>query len=383
MRILIAFWLAALVVLTPAASAWQDEESYEAPICRKCKKEGRLPCGEHPKAECPLENEVLFCSAYMDCEECAGVGYVDCPKCEHEVAEDTLSKKRDELKLRSEGWKKLDEEMGFPLRKAESEHFLLVWEVDSMKVAKKRLNDHQLIHLYLRRLESMHELYTRTFGVTKADFLEKPRVFVWALPQDQLDGSLRFCRQGSRHGVRLLGSTPRYSVCGNKQFFSDDEKLHRNIVHSVTHLLFSNQKPSLWIGNLKGGWADEGLAHWFEEQLFGICTNYCYQEQNTNVDFKGGKFKVAIRKLVAMDKAPAVAEVFQQNTDTLTLPMHAACMSYVDFLIHTDSKKFNRLGRRLRQRVATRDAMKEIFGWNVLQFEVKWKEWVLATYPSR
>ena len=52
-------------------------------------------------------------------------------------------------------------------------------------------------------------------------------------------------------------------------------------------------------------------------------------------EFKGGKFKVAIRKLVALDKAPAVAEVFQQNTDTLTLPMHAACMSYVDFLITT------------------------------------------------
>ena len=58
-------------------------------------------------------------------------------------------------------------------------------------------------------------------------------------------------------------------------------------------------------------------------------------------------------------------------------------MSYVDVLINTDAEKFNRLGRRLRQRVATRDALKEIFGWSPLEFEVKWKEWVLATYPLR
>ena len=92
--------------------------------------------------------------------------------------------------------------------------------------------------------------------------------------------------QNASGGVKLMGSTPRYTVCGNKQHFQDDEKLHRNIVHSTTHLLLSCLAPPGWVGNLKGGWMDEGLAHFYEDRYWGICDNYCYQEQNTNVDFK-------------------------------------------------------------------------------------------------
>ena len=39
--------------------------------------------------------------------------------------------------------------------------------------------------------------------------------------------------------------------------------------------------------------------------------------------------------------------------------------------------------RRLRTRTPTRDALREVYGWSVLEFEQEWKDWVLETYPTR
>jgi hypothetical protein len=180
-----------------------------------------------------------------------------------------------------------------------------------------------------------------------------------------------------------MGNRPSYSICGNKQNFQDDEKLHRNIVHCVAHLLLSAQQSPQWIGNIKGGWADEGLAHWFEDRYWDICDTYCYQEANTNVDFKSGRWKLAVRKLVDMDKAPPAALVFDRNIDTLTLAENAVAFSYVDYLLNQDGAKFSKLVAELKKKVPTRDALKQIYGYGPIEFENLWKAWVKATYPNK
>jgi hypothetical protein len=90
-----------------------------------------------------------------------------------------------------------------------------------------------------------------------------------------------------------------------------------------------------------------------------------------------------VRKLVATDQAPSVGEVFSRTTDELSLPEHAVSFSYVDYLLHLDGKKFNQLMQRLRAKEVTRDALKRIYDMNPLQFEERWKAWVLETYPTR
>ena len=107
------------------------------------------------------------------------------------------------------------------------------------------------------------------------------------------------------------------------------------------------------------------------------------QEQDTNADFKGGRWKPRVRKMVARDDSPPFAGVFQQNTDTLTLDQHAVSFSLVDYLIQLDGEKLDALMKFLRKKVATRDALKKTFGISPLALEVEWKEWVLATYPTR
>jgi hypothetical protein len=180
-----------------------------------------------------------------------------------------------------------------------------------------------------------------------------------------------------------MGAEARYSVCGNKQNFQNDEALWRNLVHCGTHILLANQTPPQWIGNIKGGWADEGLAHWFEDRYWGICDTYCYQEQNTNVDFKSGKYRLAMRKMIVEGHVPPIADVFQQNVDTLTLPMNVACFSYVDYLLFRDGAKFKELVKLLKVKKPTREALQEVYGVSPIEFETQWKAWVLETYPTR
>jgi hypothetical protein len=250
-------------------------------------------------------------------------------------------------------------------------------------VGKKINDEHQMLHLTLERLERLYADYCELFGATDEDFQRKSRVFVWYLPDDHKRGSGAFCDMYAPAGTKLMGLEPNYSVCGNTTFFKDDEQLHRNLVHCVTHLLFSHETPSNWIGNLKGGWLEEGLAHWFEQRYFDLCDNYCYQEQNTRFDFKGGRFKPALRKLVAADEMPPLAGVMQRNTDQLEPAEHAVALAVVDYLISLDAKKLDAVGRKLRARAETRDVLREVYGLSILELEAALKAWVLETYPTR
>lgn len=375
--------------LQASSSSTQDGEDAPAVRCTKCKHTGRLHCKEHPKSECELEDHVRYCSVVADCDSCGGAGFIDCPKCVNEAVEAKLARHRERSLARAKKLAWIDEKWNEgrktlnTLRKTETEHFVLVWEMDGLKIDKKRRSEHETMHIYATRLEQLFTDYVATWQARPGDFKQQSVVLVWQLPNDQLDASLRFCTNASRQGVKLLGGNPRYSVCANKQNFKGDEELHRNMMHNVAHLLLSHQRPSAWIGNKKYGWADEGVAHWFEDLYFGKCTNYCYQEANTNVDFKGGKYRLAVRKMVAADSQPSVGTVFSRTTDELTLPEHAVSFSYVDYLIHLDGKKFNVLMQRLRAKEVTRDALKRIYDMNPLQFEEAWKAFVLETYPTR
>jgi hypothetical protein len=368
----------------PAGARAAAQDSPETPTCKKCSSTGRLPCTEHKKELCEAEDSVLFCSVISECPVCAGTGWTSCPECDNTVADAAIAKKKESVDKRRITLKAIDDKMGRPLCKAETAHAILIWELEKQKIEKKFLDQHEALHVYAKRMESFYSDYVARLGLTDKDFREKFKVFVWWLMKDQLRGSTVFCDQGAVGGVKLMGSTPTYSVCGNKQQFQDDEKLHRNIVHCLAHLLLSAQQAPAWIGNIKGGWADEGLAHWFEDRYWDLCDNYCYQEQNSNVDFKSGRFKLAVRKMVEMKEAPPAAVVFERNTDTLTLPEHAVAFSFVDYLLtNQDGAKFSQMTLAMKKKVPTREAMKTAYGFGPMEFESMWKAWVLSTYPTK
>lgn len=387
----LALLLAALSFVAPTVAAAHRVDALasaqgpdKVPLkCVKCRDAGRRPCPEHPAAECEWELKAIYCSEIAGCAVCAGVGWVDCAECVDEAMDDWLEKRRTKVAARKIALKFIDDAMKREVRKGESDHMVVVWEMEDMKVDKRRCSPHELVHVYLDRLEALFADFNARLQVDEKHYSAKCEVYIWNFPADHERCGQTLCDGAIRGGVKFLGAKPRYTICGNRQNFTSDERLHRNVVHAVTHLLLSNVTPAAWVGNIRGGWMDEGLAHFFEDRYWGICDNYCFQEQNTNVDFKSGKYRLAVRKMVAADEAPPAAEVFQQNVDTLTLPQHAVSMSYVDYLLQRDGKKFYELTKLLKKKVPTSDALQQVYGMRTLEFEASWKAYVLATYPTR
>jgi hypothetical protein len=363
----------------------QETPARKGPLCAKCKSTGRQTCPEHDKEKDVLayEDDVWFCSDLADCATCGGTGFIGCPFCDNPEPEQELEARKKRIQAEKPILEKYDADMGRKLRKCSNEHYTLVWEIDSMKVDKRQCAGHELMHIYLQRLEQTYKDYTQVLKVKPTEFAQRARIFVWWTVSDQKNASLRFAQEGAERGMKLMGSSIAYSVCGNKQFFVTDAQLARNLAHCVGHLWFSHQEPSQWVGNKKGGWAEEGLAHWFEDRYFGICDTYCYEEQNTMVYFKGGKYRVALRKMVAEEQVPPVSEVLQLNSDQLTPAQHAVSFGIVDYLIHLDGAKFNAVGRMLRQQVNSRDALAKAYELSPLALEAAWKAWVLETYPKQ
>jgi len=373
-----------LLTLALAASSAFALSDDEVPRCRKCDSTGREPCDEHDDEMCAAEDRVRYCSVVQDCEACAGIGYVDCEKCENEPAQEELERRRAEARKWHEELAMLDEPLGRELRKTAGENFTLVWEMEGMKVGRERLDAHQMLHLTIDRLEALWDDYVATMGCDEEELGGRPLVMVWHLLDDHRRASSAFAGLTGDGGVRFLSHEPVYSVDGSRRNFRDDEQLHRDLVHNATHLLFTLQDPVYWVGNQKGGWIDEGLAHYFEEQLHGLCTTFCYEEVLTGpIGYKGGEFKLAMRKLVDKGEAPPLAGLFQRNVDELSGPEHAAALAVVDYLIHLDAAKFNRVGKLMRRKLSTRDALKEAFGLSPLVLEPRLFEWVLDTYPKR
>ena len=250
-------WLTAALALAVGVSLafapapvtiFEDKPVPESPSCKFCKSTGREVCSEHPAGECESEDSVLYCSRIAECPVCAGTGWVVCRECKSEVAQALLDKKKADVQKRRIALKAIDDKMGRELCKVETAHFLLVWELERIKVDKKFLNQHEALHLYATRLERLYADYLARQKLVDKDFREKFKVFVWSWPKDHEAGSLAYCGQNASGGVKLMGSTPAYSVCGIKRNFNDDDALHRNLVHSVTHLMLSAQQFPAWMG---------------------------------------------------------------------------------------------------------------------------------------
>ncbi|MBL8754001.1 MAG: hypothetical protein JNK15_11945, partial [Planctomycetes bacterium] len=184
-------------------------------------------------------------------------------------------------------------------------------------------------------------------------------------------------------GLKLMGPEYVFSMWNDKRSLPDDEAVHRNLVHSVTHLLLSQMKPALFLGNRKHGWIDEGVAHWFEDKLVGKCTNFCFEEVllQPGTGFKGGQWRPAVRKLVDEGKVVTFAELSSKNTDQLTFVEHALAFAYVDFLVvGHGGPKFRDLLRLVKGGTETRDALTKVYGWNPITIDAQFLPWVKANY---
>jgi hypothetical protein len=268
----------------------------------------------------------------------------------------------------------------------ETPHVDLVFSIKPQTVGKEKLDTHALMHLYGTRIEALRSLYQQQLEVTDKDMPGRLRIYLFKDAHDHGVIGPRetgFGNAGAA-GLKQMGPEFVYSMWQDPRSMPDDEALHRNVVHHVTHLLTSQVLPVLFLGNKGHGWIDEGLAHWFEDKVTGRCLNYCFEEVLVlaGTDWKGGRWRTPVRVLVDGGKALPFASLSSLNTDQLTFEGHAFAFAYVDFLMTVHGgAKFRDMVRIVKRGKPVRDALQTVYGWNPLTIEEPFLQWVKATYP--
>jgi hypothetical protein len=381
------------VLLTWCAPMLDAQEADKEPLiqCPSCDHTGHKDCKAHGRTELELMREGVLCSECAQCSRCGGTSYIDCLICSNKASEQRDKEHAERIaKWLKERRETIDKHFKRDLLQGSSDHVDLVFDLKPMKVeggGNLKWDSHRLLHLYLQRIETVRAAFLKVLEASEREMSARTQVFMWADMNDQREAAPRFAGMGSGGtGVKLMGTHQVYTMIFDKRRLRDDLDLHRNVIHNVAHLFLANLSPEQWTGNLKGGWIDAGLAHYFEYTLDQKCTNFCYEEVATGGEgFKGGNWRPAVRKMVSSNsKYPSFAEISQKNTDQLTGEEHALAFSYVDFLItQYGGKKFKQLARGLKAWAEVRDLLNEVYGLNPLSIEEPWKQWVVETYPLR
>ena len=367
--------------------------------CPVCNHKGHFACKRHKKERELFEKSgAIYDSVLAECKDCSGCFFKDCSKCDNQDVQARDDARRAKIKAwLDERRKTVDGLVDHKLLHVQSRWHRITWDLKGMKVGRRKLSQYEHLHLFVKRLHEHRELYKKILKVSDRELPDVIDLYAWRDGRDQSLAAPKFTGMGSSGvGVKLMGSQSVYSMHFQRSYIRSDADLHRHLVHNMTHLLTSQMTPANWIGRLKAGWVDAGLAHYFEFKLDEKCTTYCYQEVATNPNFKGGKWLVPIRRMVASGrKLPSFPAIAKLNTDQLKPKEHAISFSYVHFLLEGDWKSKVQeanggqgrsmvvLIRALKAKKPIRQALKESYGLSPLNIEEVWKAWVLKTYPTR
>lgn len=372
-----------VLVLCPAA---QDEGDAPDP-CKECRGVGLVPCPEHRGASrgqgIDPERHALYCNAARDCDTCRGAEWLDCEACADADSEAWLARRGEALVESGKRAAKYDKFMERTLHLAESEHFVLVCELKARKAGRTKADTHQLLHIFLARLEDLFADYCEVLGAKESDFAKKSVVFLWQEREDHDKAGMEYCEwEWDEPYLYQRGPVNKFTLHAGDKRYKDDAVLHRTLVHHVVHGLMNLQKPAMWTGKSPGGWADAGVPHWFEDKYFGVCDTFCSNQVQGPVP-SAKKWRAAARKLVAGGRILPLEEFEMLRNEQLTGEQHALGFSLVDYLLAREPGKLNLVLKRLRARTPLRDSIKEVYGLKVEELEAEWKEWVLTTYAKR
>lgn len=362
----------------------------EAPpevACRFCGSDGHKPCTKHNKKALELEVGAEHCSVAVECSRCSGTLTIDCKICTNPASDKAAGQRGSAAaKWLSARRAAVDQHIsGKETLHARSAHVDLAFSIRPLTVGRKKLGTHELMHRYLDRIEGLRTRFMEVFELTDKDFSARLQIYMFDNCVDHQLLAPRVAGGGGRaQSMKLMGVEAIYCMCHERRAMRGDEEIHRNVVHNVTHLLISNMLPEVWLGNRKHGWIDAGVAHWFEEQLTGKCTNFCYEEVGISGGFKGGMWRAPVRKYAETGQLVPFTTVAKLNTDQLLGQHHAQVFAYVDFLIATrGGKAFAAFVRLAKKGKSTRDALRKTLGLSMLGFDEEFVAWVKETYPLR
>ena len=375
------------------------------PRCGFCKTTGKVPVEVDQKFALEADHgdtwSTRFCSLALESEN-MGLDWQPCPRCKTPSLQAAAQKEWDDHKTQGEAWLKEERRVDKlvnadpPLAHVSTTHFTVVWNIPKITTLdKKNYDAHAAAHLYCRRLEELYARFQSMFGISDASNMKNMHtIMVFEKPEQQaaaapaytgLDGFPTVKRSGGAHHESTI------VTWWDKSEFPKEVDMWRHQIHNIVHQLTAIYYDPKWfkvgeIGlsppwlNDKYGWLDEGLAHWFEIDFDKQARTYCIREANVESRWGGSDWRKNIFKAVSDGDIPPFAEVILMPTPAIPAKENQFAWSWVDYLLKLDTRAMGKAFKLCKQKVQTRDILKECWNIQLIDFEAQWKEWVLETY---
>jgi hypothetical protein len=375
------------LLLFPCPEAFAQDKK----LCPKCKSTGKIPNPFLTEAIIALEENVEYCSHVFDADKTGrGLPWFPCERCRNPSLEKKAREEFDQLVADREAWiqsrRDAVDRVVEPRRELlhlQTKHFTIAWNIPRITTAdKKKYKMHEALHLYAQRMEDFYADFLRTLDI-KDEEMRNRRHFLY-LFEDQkscLKAAKEFTGLNCWNAAKLPGNPSILVSWKDITYLKTDEDFHRHLIHHVSHLLNIAYFRMEWMA-LTAGWADEGLAHYFEMKYFNKADNTC-DEEGEEEELSNSDWEVEVRKLVEEEKAVSFAEISVKTTTGLHGDDHKLSWSYVDFLMKKNPRKFKLFMQAIKLKKPAMEALKESYGLNFITFQSQWKAYVLEKYRKK
>jgi hypothetical protein len=312
--------------------------------------------------------------------------------------------------LRSVDWPERPEE-----RKALQEEIkLLRKKLPKVPEKPKKIDPWLRLHLYAQRCERAYADFQQLLGVTDADFPAKgklpregaylgmPEKFLVLLFQKQSDMVRymdRFAGRKDDTSMRIYHDKSHqmlFCVSADGMEGIDEGGLHGHVLYAVWHNLmngyngFSYPLPH---------WFAEGIAHWYARKVPTEFLNVQIKDDEAVAEDKQTNWPVKVRRRAQHEKLCIPFATMSQwaKWEDLGYHAHAQSWSRVDHLMQLDKQKVGEMLRKLKAvppdgtwdgqapkiRALAEKLVFDLFGMDAATFDLKWREYVLKTYPKK
>lgn len=284
----------------------------------------------------------------------------------------------------------VDALIGFPVIHVRTTHFELAYDLDEIKVGRKKLKPVDGAALYAVRLEEHHDWIAATLGIDPESMERKNRtevfIFKAIAPAATITTTVLGNTIGAGFKSNLVGSERSYFVLWNDpKFIESDEEFHQILVHGLAHNLYHDVKTySTWLYDAHG-WLYAGLAHHDEIRRFGPPITTC--DPDDQLDFKHWLtpyWEANIRKAIKQRRDYDPAAVLDLDVDSMNAKHRQFAWSYVDFLMWYDAPKLADLLLKTKgEGMSSAEALQEVYGFDGPTFWSEWKRFVVDHYSTR
>ncbi len=258
----------------------------------------------------------------------------------------------------------------------ETDHFLLYYSIGRVKVGSRAYDTKSGAKLYAARLEEAYRhCYELLLPAPGGSWrVRKHEIILLDTLSGYSNTARKLTGQAGSFGAYRYGDVSLFATFsrGNREIRSDHQ-LHEKVVHHVAHLLIQDYG----LLNLDfPSWVSVGFAHLVENRIFRSNLFFCFTELPRPDSWKRGSWKKLIRKDLAKGKELSIADLMARPIDAMNYRDMAYAMSFVDFLIATDKKKFSYFVQQLKRNPDTKAALKSVYGWILGEMELEWKKHV-------